>query len=608
MGERASHFFSARRAALGGRRISHIALGSDGSPLWVESVPEQRGRFRLCVLSHDGVKEISPTELNVRSVFREYGGGEFCERGGVLVFVSADGKLWLLREGRRSEVVTDTKRYRYGDLVLHPSKSLLVAVEEELGAEGAALAERLVMLDIDGGSRSVLWEGSDFIGAPRFDSMGEGLVWKTWMHPYMPWDENSLWRAEIAAGGVAGARQIFSRSGCSVCQAEWASDGELRAVVEIDGEWLLAKDVGGDWEGCRGRGLEWGRPEWVPGLRTFGMNDLGKVVASVCERGRWRIVEYDESTGNVRDLDLPFSEVQNIAVRDRWLLVVGGDAEHVPSVHLFERVRDCYVRRWSRDEIEASAELSKPRLVEYTARGGMRLNAWLYLPQERSAVDPPPVIVRVHGGPTGCAQSALDFRYQYWTSRGFAIVDINYRGSSGFGRRVRDALYGWAGEYEVLDCEDLLRELGGAGLVNTNACFIWGSSAGGFVALAAAFRSSFFRGAVVYYGISDVEQLVRATPRFERGYLERLFGERGRWRGVSPYWSEGQACCALLMIHGSEDKIVPIEQSRRMAERIVARGGEVELIELEGEGHGVRAASNIERCLCAELTFLTKRI
>lgn len=591
-------YFSSERAARKARRFGHVAITAQGSPLWVESCPEQGGRSRLCLLDKGEIREISHPDHRLKNRLHEYGGCEFAVDGDYYWYGTDEGAMYLTDGMSARRVYQQRQGERLGDFALCAARELVVAVRETENG----VADELVLIRWGDGTPQPLWSGDDFISSPLFSPDGTQLLWKSWRAPDMPWDSCRVWSAKISGSALTDVRSVYDRRNNSAAQFMWTGSGGLYGVVEEQGLWQLQRIADKYIVSPRDKG-EWGRPEWVPGLRTFGEVTDGVLFAAACQRGLWRFYELDIASEKSREIDLPFTEMQNIAVAGCGVVaLIAGGPSYPLSLYLYGRKSGRYHQLWEREALEVTPPVSVPSLIDFSPPDSEPLNGWLYRPQDNPD-RPAPLIVRVHGGPTACASSALDTRYQFWTARGYAILDLNYQGSSGFGRAFREALYGQAGELEVKNCDFAIRTLIENNVAIPNAVFLSGSSAGGFVALSAAWQSTLLRGAAVYYGITDVADLVAHSPRFERGYTERLFGPSKRWDLVSPLSHAHEFKCPLIFFHGYDDSIVPISQTERIVSALRSSGLPAEFVAFQGEGHGFRSAATIATSLERELAF-----
>ncbi len=594
-------------------RLSSIAL-DDGKAWWLEGRPEEGGRNVLVV--HDGVaaRDVTPPPFNVRTRVHEYGGGAFAVDGERIWFVDdADQRIYRQRIGEAPEALTADGPWRYADLVLDASRRRLICVRESHEEGASEPANDLVAVSTLDGAVSTLAAGHDFYSSPRLSPDGATLAWLTWDHPRMPWDEAALWSSDLDADGtLAAPRTIGAAPGVAAFQPEWAPDGVLH-VVRDAGDWWNVHAVDGDVQRCVHRvDAEAGLPHWVFGMRTYAFPDDAHVLSARHEGGAWRLALVERTTGTAVDLDTGLDEIDAVVAADGVALLLGGSATRSTAVvRLDLATGTCDVLRESVTVDLDEAYLSRPEPFTFATGAGARAHAFYYPPTNPGFRAPdeerPPLLVIGHGGPTGATTTTLRPAIQFWTSRGFAVCDVDYRGSTGYGRAYREALYGEWGVADVEDCARAARHLVAEGLADPDRLAIRGSSAGGYTTLAAlAFHDVFAAGAS-YYGISDLEALAEDTHKFESRYLDQLVGpwpsEAERYRARSPIHHLEGLACPIIFFQGLEDAVVPPAQAQSMVDALREKGLPVAHLTFEGEQHGFRKAETIRRTLEAELAF-----
>ncbi len=475
----------------------------------------------------------------------------------------------------------------------------------------------MVGLDLgreDGGR--VLAAGHDFYASPRLSPDGARLAWLAWRHPNMPWDGVELWVAQVAVdGALVDAHIIAGGPTESIFQPEWSPDGVLHFVSDRTGWWNLYRWRAGQVEALCPRAAEFGRPQWVFGMSTYGFLSARELVCTFFQGGKWHLAVLDLVTLVLEEIATPYTELAGLRVAGgRALLWAGSPTEPASLVLLDLAERQFAVLRCSSGLAVDPGYLSIPQEIQFPTQEGLPVYAYYYPPRNRDFVGPagekPPLLVLSHGGPTGAASAILDLDIQFWTSRGFAVVDVNYGGSTGYGRAFRERLAGNWGIVDVDDCVGAALYLAGRGDVDPGRLAIRGGSAGGYTTLSAlAFRDVFKAGAS-HYGVSDLETLATDTHKFESRYLDGLVGPYPARRDLyierSPIHHTDGLNCALILFQGLDDKVVPPEQSRAMYEAVRAKGLPVAYLAYEGEGHGFRQAANIVRTLEAELYFYSK--
>ncbi|MFO7279740.1 MAG: S9 family peptidase [Thermoanaerobacterales bacterium] len=630
------------RAAAG---LGAVVLDGD-AVVWSEQRPEEGGRTQLVRRAPDGTTtDLLPAGLDARTAVHEYGGGAWWARDGVVWFVHwADQRLRRLADGGEPEPVTpepDSPRAdRWADGDVHPGGRWMAVVHEHHPAGGgpADVVNEVALLDGTGElpPRSLV-RGPDFVSDPRFSPDGRRLCWVQWSHPDMPWDGTELCVADLHDGpvgpGLSRPAVVAGRPdaapggdgrGESVAQPRWAPDGSLWFVSDRSGWWNLYRWVPpapgapareGRVEPVVEVEAEIGVPQWVFGQSRYAFLDGGRAVFAYTRDGLDHLA-VRAADGTVHDLDLPYTAISSVEAAGDAVVFVGASPVAEPAV---VRLRldgvalagEPEVLRPPRDLGLDPAWFSFPEPIDFPTSGGRTAHGLFYPPTNPEVTPPegelPPLLVLIHGGPTSAARPMLQLRTQYWTSRGFAVVDVNYGGSTGYGRAYRNQLRGAWGVVDVDDCEAAARWLAEQGRVDPDRLCIRGGSAGGYTTLAAlAFRDTFAAGAS-HYGVADLEALATETHKFESRYLDSLIGPYPQRRDLyverSPIHHLEGFDRPLIVLQGLEDEVVPPNQAEMIVDALRAKGVPVAYVPFEGEQHGFRRAENIRRALDAELSF-----
>jgi len=593
-------------------------LVADGDRLLLlEGRPDEGGRVTLLALDPERPEastERTPAPINVRTRLHEYGGACLAARDGLIVHVDdQDQRLWRRDPDGSARPLSPRAngRRRFAEPLIDTGRKRVIAVEE-LDRGGREPESRLVAVPLEGGEPVTLARGHDFFAYPRLSPDGHSLAWLVWDHPDMPWDATRLLQAEIAADGTLAEPRCVAGGdgGEAVLQPEFMPDGRLLWLSDRTGFWNL-------WGAGRDRPLfatdhDMGGPLWQVGSRWWTPIDAERALVTVIERGFETLAVLDLATGALQTLDLPYCAFGEH-------LVVGGTAYcRAAAVDRPAAVIAVDLAGGRHRVLRAAGPLgldpawiAQPRPISFASRGGRTAHGFYY-PPTNPEVTPaadrlPPLIVKSHGGPTGAASPALRLGYQFWTSRGFAIVDVDYAGSTGYGRAYRQALYGQWGIADVEDCIAAAEHLVAEGLADPARLVISGGSAGGFTTLAALTFHDTFKAGASAYGIGDLEALMRTTHKFESRYLDRLIGPwpaaADRYRARSPIHHTDQLACPLILFQGMEDKIVPPAQSEAMRDTLSSKGLPVAYLAFAGEGHGFRSALTQQAALMAEYTF-----
>jgi dipeptidyl aminopeptidase/acylaminoacyl peptidase len=587
-------------------RLAEARLAGDRT-WWIEGRPHEGGRSALVCATRESVFDVLPEGYSVRSRVHEYGGGAYAVRGTQVCFVNdSDQCVCLLEPGGPRRLHAAGSR-RHADLAFDPCRPRIYCVCEDHGAPGEPVTS-LVAVDLEGGRVQTLAEGADFYSSPRPSPDGRQLAWISWRHPYMPWDATELWVAALGDDGRPGSpRLVAGRGAESIQQPSWHGNA-LYFLSDRDGWWNLYR-----WDGAQTLQItreraELGGAPWVFAASTYALTG-DEFLCVPARDGRRSLVRTRLDGRAVNALAAPYTEVESLRADGGRAVFIGATPSRGRAVveldlatGTFRDLRSPAGRLLEDDDISAAQAFA------FDTGAGETAHAWYYAPRNReygpAAGERPPVIVKCHGGPTSCASAALDLRVQYWTQRGFAILDVDYRGSTGYGRAYRERLYGGWGVIEVEDCLRAVEHAAGAGLVDGERAVISGSSSGGFTVLCALVAGTRFRAGASHYGIGDLELLISDTHKFESRYTQRLTADDPAvWRARSPIHHVDGIDAPVLFTQGLEDRVVPPGQSQTMVRALRARGVPVAYLEFPGEAHGFRRAATLRRALEAELAF-----
>ena len=577
-----------------------------GALYWVESRPEAQGRQRLVRTASGRREDVSPAEADVRCGIHEYGGGEYGFLGSDVVYVVGRGNELHTAQGRSIGAVRP--QTRLGDFAGSPDGRWLVCVEEDHGAPTEP-ANRLVAFAPAADERRVLCADHDFVSSPCWSPGGERLAYLSWDHPDMPWDGTTLWLQGFGADGPTGSpRRIAGGRGESIFQPAFSPDGVLTFVSDRSGFGNLYQLRGDRVVALTDERAEFGRPQWVLGMRTYGFGSGGRILATASRACIDELVRVDPTSGRIEGVALPFSTIAALDVEGDRFVLLGAGATHLPTI---VAGREGSLETVAGGEPWAGGAISEPVAFSFPSANDRTAHAFVYRPASDREQGPPgerpPLIVKSHGGPSAAATTALKPATQYWTSRGFTVVDVNYGGSTGYGRSYRAQLDGTWGIVDVEDCLAAARAVGTEGWADAARWLATGGSAGGYTTLCLlTFHQGFAAGAS-HYGIGDLEALVRDTHKFESRYMERLVGPypamRERYRERSPIHATDRLACPVIFFQGLEDEVVPPAQAEAMVDALAARGIAHAYVPFPGEGHGFRRAENIVAALEAELWF-----
>ena len=583
---------------------------ADGRLFWVETRPAEGGRQVVMTLA-DGARQLTPEGYNARTRVHEYGGAPFVVAPDGLWFSHFRDQRLYRQLGQAAPEPMTPDGYRYADAVPAPGGGLIAVREDH--TDPAKVRNAVVRLSgKPGDAGEILFGESDFVAYPRVSPDGRRLAWIAWDFPAMPWDATRLYVADLRTSGLENVRQIAGGPAISVIEPKWAADGTLVWLSDESGFWNLYDDRSGAPRPILPQAAEFGGPMWTLGVSHYAI--LGdRIVAAARESGRQSLLVIGPTAGGAEPLATPFESLGSICALDETRIAAFGYSatETAALVVIDIATGACDIVRRPSPVTLPKADVSVAEPISFPSAGGRTAYALFYPPANASfhasASEKPPLIVQAHGGPTGSASGAFSLGVQYWTTRGFAVVDVDYGGSSGYGRAYRRLL---EGQWGVVDVEDVIaaaRHLADAGRADPARIAIHGGSAGGFTVLAALAQSDVFSAGGDFYGVADLEALARDTHKFESRYLDGLIGPWPEAKAVydarSPIHHLDRFRTPLLILQGAEDPIVPPNQAHMIRDALRSRGVPVACIEFEGEGHGFRRAETIVRAKEAELDF-----
>jgi dipeptidyl aminopeptidase/acylaminoacyl peptidase len=598
---------------------SSVGLSSvqiDGDKVyWLESRADERGRISLWrrLLSGGEPVEVTPSTACVRDRVHEYGGGEYHVSDGTVVYSEfSDGRLYAVRDDTTPRPITPEGALRFGDIRVHPDWDLVLAVREDHSGVAEPI-NTIVALDLDGPNSdggTVLCSGADFYSTPELSANGR-LAWTQWNHPNMPWDSTTIMIGSLSSRVVTDSQAIAGGTSESALQPRWLGE-KLIFASDRTNWWNLYLWSDGQVEPLHETEAEFCAPQWTLGQRPYAIIDDDHLLCTMNRSGEQSIAVLQISSGTLRSTASPGVATTSLDVGGRCAAAVLSFPDQPAALALLDLDRDAW------DIVRSSFKISIPidaislaRRVSWTSEG-REIHGYFYPPVNTNWQAPagtlPPMITLIHGGPTGFASPEFKIGYQFWTSRGFAILDVNYSGSAGFGREYRDRLKGRWGVVDVHDCISGTLAMGTERLADPARLAIRGGSAGGFTALAALTMSNVFNAAISQYGIADLEALAKDTHKFESRYIDSLIGpypeDRHLYLERSPINHLDQLSAPILLLQGTEDMVVPPEQAEMLAAAARRRGLPVALIMFEGEGHGFRKAETIKAAIEAQIYFL----
>lgn len=597
-------------------RIEDVVL--DGTDIyWSEQHPNEKGRYVIERWSPDGtITELLPAPWNARTRVHEYGGAAFTVVDGVVYFQNdADQRVYRLDANGSTTPLTPDADIRHADFTFDRARNRLIAVREDHTTGASEAVNSIGTIPLDGSlACQVLTGGHDFYATPRVSPDGTQLAWLSWDHPNMPWDGCELWVATFGEdGSLTNQRLVAGGATESIFQPIWSPDGVLFFTSDRTGFWNIYRETPDGPQIVLEKPNEYGRPLWVFSISTFGFLDATRIVATSFTDGKWQLSVIDLESGVEKPIELPSTSIGDVLARDGIAVFTAGSPVEATALVRLDVDRGTLTKLRSTSGIEPErGYLSVPGLMDFPTTGGKIAHGYFYPPQNKDFTAPegelPPLIVQSHGGPTSSTSTALRFQIQYWTSRGFAVLDVDYGGSTNYGREYRQRLAGQWGIVDIDDCVNGAKHLIDEGMVDPERVVIMGWSASGYTTLSALAFRDFFKAGISFYGIGDLVAMTTDTHKFESRYLDGLIGpypERAdlyKERSAINYVDNISA--PMLILQGLEDKVVPPNQAQMMYDAVKAKGLPVAMVLYEGEQHGFRKAETVRHSQDGSLYFL----
>jgi dipeptidyl aminopeptidase/acylaminoacyl peptidase len=599
-----------------------LALQTDGDDLyWLESRPLEGGRSVLMRAdgSPDG-QEITPAEFNVRTRVHEYGGASFHVAGGTVYFSNFADQALYVQEVQSVDAprrLSKDDGLRYADCEHDGQRNRLICVREDHRGEGEAVN---ALVSVATGSATsngeLLWGDSDFVAYPRLNAQGTQLAWISWDHPNMPWDNVALWLADVDEhGGLVDPRRLNGAHDESVIQPAWADDGTLYFLSDRSGWWNLHRFDGVEIMAIHDTAAEFGGPLWGLGADYFTLVSAQAALVNFQNSEGEGLGLLSLESGVLTPIELPFSGYGSLQMAASKAFFLAGRGEAPGAIVEMDLATDrARIMMVAGDSVVDADDLSHAQAISFSTDNGQTAFAYYYPPVNSNFTAPagelPPLLVLMHGGPTGATSASFGIAKQYWTSRGIAIVDVNYRGSTGYGRDYRQQLNGQWGVVDLQDAVAATQYLVEQGLADPHRLLIRGGSAGGYTTLSALAFTDVFAAGANYFGVADLEALAKHTHKFESRYLDSMVGPYPEdidvYRARSPINALDGFDSPLITFQGLEDKVVPPAQSEMIYEAVKAKGTPTAYIAFAGEQHGFRKAENTIRALESELYFYGK--
>lgn len=589
---------------------------------WTEMRPANKGHSTIVRLDQNGIKDITPPTFNSRSFVHEYGGGAFTVKNGIVYSSNGvDHAIYAIKPGTEPQKLTEGqvkvekdgkigfKGARFADL--RPTLDGLIAIGE-YHEPGCEVQNFLALIDTETGKYKQLASGYDFYASPAISSDKKKIAWICWNHPDMPWNRTELWIADFDGDTLLNARCIAGmESPESIMQPQWSESGILYFISDRNsGWWNIHRFIDGGIENVCPIKAEVGEALWIFDRSAYAF--MGKkIVFAYNSKGIFKVGVIDLETKTWEPLDHDTITVQHIRQGRDCVQLIEGYSDCVDAIVQIDDKPD-YPSKvlWAETTPIDKGYISIPQHIEYSSNGRMAYGFY-YPPKNKDFLGPlnqkPPLVVMIHGGPTSQAKGCFQLKQQFWTSRGFAVLDVNYGGSTGYGRTYRHSLNRNWGIVDVEDCENGALYLAKQGLVDPDKLFIRGGSAGGYTTLAALASCDSFKAGACYYGVADITALANDTHKFEKSYMDQLVGkypeEEALWIERSPINAVEKIKSPLILFQGEDDVIVPKNQSIMIYEALKKRGIMTELHIYPGEEHGFRQFQNIVHSLNTEVQF-----
>ncbi len=600
---------------------SSVGLGEisifENEIYWVEMRANEAGRYVIVKRTSDGQElDVIPPEFNARTRVHEYGGGSYLvtERG-VFFTNFTDQKLYLVDATNECTKITDQDDYRYADIIFDKARDRLICVREDHSDKTHEPINTIVAITLsDPDAEKVLIEGADFYSNPRLSHDGQRLCWISWFHPNMPWDDTNLTIANIDGKGEIEKETLIAggEGHEAVCQPLWGPDDTLYFISDRNNWWNIYRVKDNNIECILEREAEFAVPQWSFRECNYDFINNDSIIAVFRQEGLAYLAIINIAEKTLETLSLPYTDIESLVYNQNCACFLAASPTDFASIIEYD------IEQQVANIIQKSNQLrldqkyiSIGESISFPVAEDKNAHAIFYRPQNRYFTglddEKPPLIVMSHGGPTGESHNGLKMVAQFFSSRGFAVLDVNYGGSSGYGREYRQRLNGNWGIVDVNDCSKAALYVAAQGWVDINRLAIRGGSAGGFTTLAALAFTDVFKAGASHYGVSDLESLAKETHKFESRYLDTLIGiypqEKEIYKKRSPVNAVDKLSCPVIFFQGLEDKIVLPNQAEMMVNALKEKGIPVVYIAYEGEQHGFRQARNIKRTLEAELSF-----
>ena len=579
---------------------------------WLETRPQEKGRSALVCASAGTHEDLLPVPHSIRTRAQEYGGSPYIATAQAIFYVLDSDQRIYYQDFTSAEPrsITPEGAYRYADFCYDHARARLIVVREDCTQDAHNPVSTIIALDLSSNEISVLAQGADFYSNPRVSPDGKQLSFLRWNHPNMPWDGTECVLAQLSEpGDIISSAVIAGGEQESIFQPQWSPKGELFFVSDRSNWWNIYR-----WDGVKAHAVcpmdaEVATPQWVFGMSCYGFLSSDEILCCFSQQGFWQLGVINIPTNKLTIIERDFRDISSIHCHNGAGYFIAASAGQSTQLWRYTNA-ELSALTISASTIDKDY-IAAPHAIVFATRDGESAHGFFYAPTnpqvKNTSEKLPPLLVMCHGGPTGATESSLNLKIQFWPSRGFAVLDVNYRGSTGYGRQYRDRLKNNWGITDVIDVCSGVDYLIAQGLVDRDKIAIRGSSAGGYTVLAALTFSDVFKAGASLYGIGDLEALARDTHKFEAHYLDSLVGEYPAQQKIyhqrSPLHHIHQLNCPVIFLQGLQDRVVPPAQAEAMVSALQEKGIMTKYITFAEEGHGFRQAQNIQRAISEELAF-----
>ena len=591
-------------------RYSELKLHAD-KIYWLENRPHEKGRSVLVCYENEAVYELLPSSFSVRTRAQEYGGSCYCLAENIIYFVNdQDQAVYQFNQDtQQSQQISPNGPYRYADLMIDDKHQQLIAVREHYHDKNTHPLSEIIAINLHDHSLTIVVTGDDFYSNPQVSPCGNYFSYLSWNHPQMPWDGSCCYLSHLdAKGNIVSTQLIAGSTTESIFQPQWSPSGQLYFVSDRNNWWNIYAWDDNKIHCIHQMNAEFATPQWVFGMSTYGFLDDTKIFCCYTQNGQWNLAIINTNTRQFTSIENNFCDISGVVTNNHQAAFIATTATETNRIFLYKEGKINAITHTKQNV--KSADIAKVQPITFPTDNNETAYGFYYPPTNSLySMDnkKPPLIILCHGGPTGACETGFNPKIQFWTSRGFAVIDVNYHGSTGYGKQYRDSLKNNWGIKDVADVCRAAEYAISQHWADPHNIIIRGSSAGGFTVLAALTFSDTFSLGCSLYGIGDLEALAKDTHKFEAHYLDQLIGPypeaKNTYQQRSPIHHTEKLNCPVIFFQGLKDKVVPPDQAEAMVKALQKKNIAVEYITFAEEGHGFRQADNIKILYEKELAF-----